>query len=97
MLYLGHASAQVRQIAEAYGLDVDCVEADGQTLPGGHADTAEIQKHKYVHAVYDLHDFSIDQVLRCFEDHNPMGCHIGTYNPSNGKLITGNNIYALTD
>ena len=97
MLYLGHAVEAINQLAEEYGLDIDCLDADAQSLPGGHASTSQIRQSTYLHIVYDLHDFSIAQVLSHFENANPTHCHIGTFNPSNGTLITGSKVYTLSD
>lgn len=97
ILYMGHSSDDIQQIAEAYGLDIDCVEADATTHPDGHATITEHSTANYVQVVYDTNDFTIAQILSHFENSNPQRNHIGTYWPTAGVMLTGNTIYTLDE
>ena len=97
MLYIGHSTSDIRQIAEAYGLDIDCIEADVKSLPQGHAETTSKSSAKYVQVVYDTQGFPIGRILDLFENNNPCRNHIGTYWPEQGLLLTGDKVYTLND
>lgn len=96
MLYIGHASDQVRQLAEEYGLDIDYYKADQTTLPEGHHDS-RIKTASYLHIVYDLQNFSTEAILGYFEKptDGKRKVHIGTFNPTRGILLTGSQVYTL--
>ena len=94
MLYLGHATQQIQQIATAYGLDIDCRKPDTQTAhPDFLTDMPDLGK--YQHVVYDMHDFAFDTMLRQFSRKRNKQTHIGTFNPNTGILITGSQTYTL--
>ncbi len=97
MLYLGHAAEAISQLAEDYGLDIDCIDTDQGNMPYGYFETPGAEKSKYVHIVYDTADFTTERILNIFEYHNAGGSHIGTFCASNGTLITGSSVYTLDD
>ena len=94
MLYIGTHPECVEQIASDYGLDIDCFHADEQTCPEGHL-AKDMPSGNYVHAVYDLEDFSLQTILTLFEKQHSDKIHIGTFNPERNIIITGNNTYTL--
>jgi len=86
MLYIGRASDAVRQLAEEYGLNMDYLSADESSLPQGHLSS-------YGCVVYDTMNFSVHTFLRLFESSVHPHCHIGTFNPERGVLITPSRVF----
>ena len=95
ILYLGHETDDVQRIADEYGIDIDCIDADATTLPQGHSAVTSKAAVTYEHVVYDTSCFSLTQVLDHFEQHNPQKNHIGTYWPEQGVLLNPNKVYTL--
>lgn len=92
MLYIGRSSDMVKQLEEEYGLNIDYLNADEETMPQGHLAMLE-QAKGYSHIVYDLEDFRIDKVLSLFEGHVLPKVHIGTFSPHRCVLITTGHTY----
>lgn len=92
MLYIGRSSDLVKQLQEEYGLDIDYLHADEETMPQGHQAMPE-QTKGYSHIVYDLADFRVETILRLFESRVSPKLHIGTFNPRRCVLITTGQTY----
>lgn len=92
MLYLGHSAEAISQLAETYAFDIDCIEADEESLPEGHLSEG-INNSKYCRIVYDSAAFSKSVILRLFSSQPQKNLHIGTYNSDNDILITANKVY----
>lgn len=109
-VFFGSAAsyAQCRQIALDNGLELSFVEADEQTLPGGHGGWSGYDrwvKGTRLFAVYDTSVFSYGTILRNFACRRvsaeggaatPSDCptvYIGTYNPESNILITGSDVF----
>lgn len=91
MLYIGRSVNMIKEIAEEYGLNVDYYDLNKEKAITDH-NALKLNKN-YVHIVYDLNDFSIEDILRGFEHQTNRKVHIGTFNAKNGILITGSRIY----
>lgn len=96
MLYIGRHAELVRQLARDYELQIDCLDHDAESLPEGHL-TPGIDSTGYLHVTYDLESFPTSLILHAFEKRPQANCHIGTFNPRNGVLITGNQVFTLDD
>lgn len=92
MLYIGRASDAVRQLAEEYGLNMDYLSADESFLPQGHL-SSQLANRSYGCVVYDTMNFSVHTFLRLFESSVHPHCHIGTFNPKRGVLITPSRVF----
>lgn len=92
MLYLGHAAAMMREIAESYAFDADCIEADAQTMPDGHL-TEGLDLAPYRWIVYDTADYTYTQMLHLFSQRPVARLNIGTLHSERGILITENKVF----
>ncbi len=93
MLYLGHANKAIEEIARAYALDIDCIDADNEKLPEGHL-TNNIDTKAYTHVIYDLDAFPVDKVLNLFASSPRKALYIGTYTAATGTILLCNHVYA---
>lgn len=96
MLYIGRNANLVKQLALDYELQIDCLDHDAKSLPEGHL-TPGIDSTNYLHVTYDLESFPTSLILRAFEKRPQAHCHIGTFNPRNGVLITGSQVLTLDE
>ena len=94
MLYIGHSSDMVKQIATDYGLRIDYLTGDEKQLPGGHNDLA-FKKKSYQYVIYDTDDFSYDFILNCFKKLPNKYIKIATFNPNVGVLITAQQVFTI--
>jgi GT2 family glycosyltransferase len=91
-LYLGSHGAEIRKIAEQWGLNISCVATDEAHLAPGEAEA--LVPKGCVHIIYDLDDFSRETVLSRFYS-SQHRYHIGTYATRTKVLITGSRAYPL--
>ncbi len=81
----------VEQMARRKGLDVQCIVADEQTLPLGHATTIEMVAQPTV-MVYDSSVYSYKTILEIMSNHPQKNVTLGLFNPETQLLITTNDI-----
>lgn len=81
----------VEQMARRKGLDVQCIVADEQTLPLGHATTIEMVTQPTV-MVYDSSVYRYQTILEIMSNHPQKNVTLGLFNPETQLLITTNDI-----
>lgn len=90
-LYIGRHSDDVRLLAEQWGMNVTCLEADEQSMPQPRIpETAE--NGQFIHIIYDTADFSRTYIIEAFKTSGHKAS-IGTYSPHTGLIITGSGIF----
>ena len=94
-LFLGsEKNAQdIKQIAERWQLDIECITASEEDLPQGHLQIGNAIAHRY-YIIYDLDVYSHHTLLDIFYS-SPRKHSLGTYTSRNRTAITTAATYPL--
>ena len=89
--YVGSHQSKVKEIAEKWCLDIECIEGTQETMPEPQL-PATRKKTEYI--IYDTADFSYDYILSAFRKQAKKE-QIGTFNPETSAIITPEEIFTL--
>lgn len=92
-LFLGNEKnfSVIRDIAEHWGLDIDCVQADMTSRPEGHL-SPDIDARSYRYVIYDRQEYDIRHAFELFQrsSHRHDIC---IFDPECQNIITGRGVY----
>ena len=90
MTYYGHNGAKIKDLADAWGLNIKVVDCDETTISQDIL-SQKNQKEANTYVVYDVDNFSLSTVLTNLEAN--QNYLLGTYHSHSGNLITAEFVY----
>ncbi len=78
--------------AQQYGLEIQTVEGNEQSLPDGHAHLS-LPNNQTIYVVYDVNAYSYQHILDLFKQHSAENISLGTYDKRSDVIITQEDVF----
>ena len=78
--------------AQQYGLEIQTVEGNEQSLPDGHT-YLSLPNNQTIYVVYDVNAYSYQHILDLFKQHSAENISLGTYDKRSDVIITQEDVF----